>query len=93
MDPFNLILSTVVFMVYGTICIISIIFTFSLELYQKIDEMLSMNILKTPTLTPLEINFISIDTWLMNNNKIVGPILLILAIFDLKLSFSIINLF
>ncbi|MCM8781714.1 MAG: hypothetical protein NC828_01475 [Candidatus Omnitrophica bacterium] len=90
-DPFNLLLSGIVFFIYSTICIISTIFTFSLQTYRKIDEIVKLEIIPSRILTPLEKNIYWIDTWLMSNNKIIGPILIVLSILDLRFSFEIIN--
>jgi hypothetical protein len=90
LDPFNLLLSFVVFMVYGPVCVVMIIFTFFLDIYLKIDEKLKLDFLITPVLTPLEANIQWVDSWLMSHNKIVGPTLILLSLIDLKLLFDII---
>jgi len=91
MDPFVITLNIIAFLIYSTICIISTIFTFSLDTYNKLDGFLKINIIKPHILTPLEMNIYYIDSWLMYNNKIVGPLLILLSLVDLKLSFDIIN--
>ncbi|MGE5197668.1 MAG: hypothetical protein ACM3IL_04115 [Deltaproteobacteria bacterium] len=92
MDTFNLLLSAIVFLIYGTICIISIIFTFFLDLYHKIDQALNISVIKARVLSPIERNITFIDDWLIDHNSIVGPFLVLLSLIDLKLSFNIINL-
>ena len=91
-DIFNLLLSSMLFFLYGSICVIAIIFTFSLDIYIKIDEMLKLDILSTRILTPLEININWLDNWMKSHNKILGPILILLSLIDLKLLVDIINI-
>ena len=92
-DIVMVILSSVVFFVYFIICIISIIFTFSIDKYRKIDEMLNLDIISRRVLTPLEVNINIIDDWLIEHHRLIGPLLIYLSLLDLKLSFNIINLF
>ena len=91
MDFFTFFISAVIFFVYGVICMVSLIFTFSLDVYHKIDQVLKIDIISTRILTPIERNINVIDDWLMSNNKLVGPVLTLLSLIDLKLSFEIIN--
>ena len=92
-DIIMVILSTAVFFVYTIICIISIIFTFSIDKYRKIDEMLNLDIISSRILTPLEVNINIIDDWLIKRHRLIGPVLIYLSLLDLKLTFNIINLF
>lgn len=94
-DIFNneLLFKSIVFFIYGIITVVAIIFTFSLDAYRKIDEKLNLNIILTPIIiNPLERNIKSFDAWLMEHNRTVGPLLVILSIVDLKLWLDIINL-
>ena len=90
LDPFDLLLSIVIFFIYGSICIISLIFTFSLETYKKIDEALNLEIFFWRPINLLDINIDYFDQWLIRHHRIIGPILVILSLLDLKLSFEII---
>lgn len=90
-DMFDLSLRVIAFFIYGSIFIISLIFTFSLETYKKIDEKFNLEIISTRILTPLEININWLDVWLMEHHKIIGPILILLSLLDLKLSFNAIE--
>lgn len=92
-DPVNLALSTVVFFVYSVTCIISVIFTLSLDAYRKIDEKLRLDLISNRIINPLDINIDWLDTFLMSNNKTVGPLLILLSTIDLKLLFNIIYTF
>jgi RNAse (barnase) inhibitor barstar len=80
-----------VFFIYGSICAISILFTFSIDKYRKVDELLDLSILSSRILTPLDINLVTFDAWLVKYHRVVGPILALLSIIDTKLSFDIIN--
>lgn len=90
-DTFNLLLSFTVFIVYAAVCGIAILFTFFLDIYLKIDEKLKLEVLTARVLTPLEANIQGLDGWLMGHHRIVGPLLIVLSMVDLKLFFDIIN--
>jgi ABC-type sulfate transport system permease subunit len=84
-------ISALVFFIYGTICFVSILFTFHIEKYHKMEEALNVDLITTRILTPLEMNIDVIDSWLIDNRKIVGPILIFLSLIDIKLSFDILK--
>jgi len=86
-----ILLSTSIFLIYGTICVISLIFTFSLETYNMIDEKLNLEIFSSHIVTILDTNINFIEVWIMNHNRVVGPLLTILSLIDLKLFFDIIR--
>lgn len=90
-DAFDLLLSLIAFCIYGSICIISIAFTFSLDTYIKIHDALNFNIFSSPIFCPIERSIDWFDAWAMRNNVILGPILIALSIIDLKLFFDIIR--
>ena len=90
-DAFDLLLSLIAFCIYGSICIISIVFTFSLDTYVKIHDVFNFNIFSSPILSPIERSIDWFDVWAMRNNVILGPILIALSIIDLKLFFDIIR--
>ncbi len=92
-NPFTLIISAIIFAMYGISCIVSLIFTFSLDTYRKIDETLNISVIQARALTAIERNSYVIDDWLMANNRTAGPLLIALSLIDLKLSFDIINMF
>jgi len=92
LDSFYILFSSIIFLVYGTICIVCIIFTFFLDLYLKLDEKLNLNVISNKILTPLDINIDKIDAWLIERNRIVGPLLMLLSLVDMKLSFNIIGM-
>ncbi len=89
-DELGWFLSALVFVTYGLICIISMIFTFSLEIYYKIDKRLKLEVFHTPALVPLDANITWLDNLLFNYHLIAGPILILLAILDMKFLFEII---
>ena len=88
---FYILLSTMTFLIYGTICVISLIFTFSLETYNKIDEQLNLEIFSSHIVTILDTNINFMEVWIMDHNIVVGPLLTILSLIDLKLFFDIIR--
>jgi len=87
----KLIFSGLTFVIYGSSCIISLIFIFSLETYKRIDEALCSNFFSLGGSNPLDINF-RIDQYFMDNNKLVGTILFILSFVDIKLCLDFINM-
>ena len=87
---FDMLLNSIVFFIYSSVCIISIIFTFSLDAYIKIDEKLNLDIFSNPIITSLEIKIDWFDKWAMQHNKVLGPILIILSMIDLKIIFTLI---
>ncbi|MDP3732167.1 MAG: hypothetical protein Q8R31_03955 [Candidatus Omnitrophota bacterium] len=88
---FNLLLSGWLFFIYSAICILSIIFTFFLELYIRIEEKLIFHIFSDRILTPLDRSIDWFNLWLMKHNRIAGALLIMLSLIDLKLSFDSIN--
>jgi hypothetical protein len=85
-------LNYTVFFTYGAACMLSIIFTFSLESYRKISEKLNLDVFQGPTIVGiLERDIDWLDNWLVRHNKIVGPLLILLSIVDLKLWLDIIH--
>jgi len=91
MSSFNFILSATILCLYGTIFVISLIFTLWPEAYRAIDAAVQVNLITPRTLTPLERNIYLLDDWLMRNHKLVGPLLTLLSVIDLKLFLDLIN--
>ena len=91
-DILDYVLSSLAFGIYGAIIAVSLIFTFSLETYKKLDSRLNLELWSTSFFNPLARNLDVVDCWLMDNNKLVGPALIILSIIDMQFWFAIINL-
>ena len=93
MGDIGLLLSSWVFFIYGTVCIISIIFTFSLETYFKIDKKLNLIILDLPLfITVLDRIYIDwVDFWMLRHNKIIGPFLILVSLIDMHSCLNIIK--
>lgn len=89
-DVMGLLLSLIVFCIYGSICLIALVFTFSLDTYIKIHDALNFNLFSSPILSPIEKSIDWFDTWAMKNNIILGPVLIVLSLIDLRLFFEII---
>lgn len=92
-DPFDFLMSLILFSVYGFTCVVAIIFTFSLDIYQKIDEKLNLDVFASKILIPIEVNIGWFNNWMMRHNRVFGPVLIILSLVDLKIFFSMINFF
>ncbi len=87
-----LIASSVIFFIYGSISIISLILTFSKKTYEKINtkvelDLFSQPVVFLPVFESKRINWF--DKWALKNNRIIGPILIILSLVDLKLAFML----
>jgi len=93
LNPIELILMGLVFVVYSAICLLSVIFTFSRDLYQRIESKADLELFSGPILSPiLDRKIEDLNSWLMNNNTAMGPILVVLSIIDMKMCFEIIAL-
>lgn len=90
-NSFDLLASGSVFLIYGTTCILSIIFTFSLKTYRNIEKKLDSNILSSRILSPLDRDIDWLNSWLTRYNKVSGPFLILFSLFDLNSFFGIIN--
>jgi len=90
-NPLIMLLSAVIFFIYGTICVISAMFTFFIESYHKLDEKLNLEIFSSKILTPLDAGINSLDVWLFEHNKVVGPLLMVLCLLDMRLTFNLLN--
>ncbi len=90
-DSFNLILALAIFLIYAAACVLSAVLTFSLELYRKIEDKLNLDIINSRIITPLERDVNSFNDWMLKNNKIIGPVLILLSIVDIQFSFHILR--
>ncbi|MDD4980960.1 MAG: hypothetical protein PHC54_06835 [Candidatus Omnitrophica bacterium] len=90
-NSFDLLASGSVFLIYGTTCILSVIFTFSLDTYRDIEEKLGSNVLSSRILSPLDRNIDWLNSQLARYNKISGPVLILFSLFNLNSLFGIIN--
>ncbi len=88
---FSLSLIIILSLIYGLIFIISLFFTFSLNIYSKIEERLQFVVYSNDINIPLDISVDSLDKWLVAHNSIVGPVLALLAIIDWVLFANIIG--
>jgi hypothetical protein len=89
----KLFLCLLVLFIYGPICIVAIIFTFSLGTYTKIHSALDFNVIYAPIINPLERGINWFDSWAMKHHRIIGPVLIFLSIVDLRLLLELINSF
>ena len=93
-DLLGLIVSVVIFIIYSGACIISIIFTFSIETYRKIDELVNLSIMTDSILIPIvEQKINKFDLWAMEHHRFIGALLIIFSLLNLKLAFSLVNSF
>ncbi|MCX5696821.1 MAG: hypothetical protein NTU54_02420 [Candidatus Omnitrophica bacterium] len=79
----RVLLTVLVYFVYGSTLIISVLFTFFVELYVKIEEVLSFNFTQSNSANlgntqPL------FDLWMINHNRLVGPIMIVLSLYNIK---------
>jgi len=92
-DILGLILSGWVFFIYTATCIISLVFTFSPEIYRGIEDRLDHSIFTSNILSPLNRDIDWLNIWLTRYNKITGPVLMLLSLFEMNYFFSLINNF
>jgi hypothetical protein len=88
-DIFTVGIQTLFGAVYGSICLLSLIFTFSLDTYLRIEEKLGYEIFSTPLLTSLEADIDWLDIWLKERHRAVGGILMVLSFCDVLLAFTL----
>jgi hypothetical protein len=81
-NPLILVCRYCIIIIYAIICFISIIFTFFIERYEYLNELLELEIINSLRLTILESSKVSIDDWLFIHHRVVGPILFLLSLFD-----------
>lgn len=82
-----------IFFIYGATCLLSIIFTFSIDLYRRIEEKAHLEIFSEPIINPLFASNINwFDAWIQEKHKIIGPIFILLSAIDLHFWFRFINL-
>ena len=88
----NMWISVLLYFIYGGICIVALIFTFSVETYYKIDGVFNLEMVISQFINPLLDRRVgTIEAWLIKRNRFVGPILIVLSLVDLKLTFNLIN--
>ncbi len=90
-DIFEVLFSLIAFCIYGAICFIAVVFTFSIDAYIKIHDALNFYVFSTPILSPIERSIDWFDNWAMRNNVVLGPAIIVLSLIDLKLFFDIIR--
>ena len=82
---FNIIavlLKYIIILTYGFFCFISIIFTFFIEKYQWLNDILEYEVIPQRVFTTIESNFFNIDDWLLAHHRTVGPILFFASAFN-----------
>lgn len=85
-------LELIVIFLYGSCALISLIFTFSLPAYRALEEKLDFELAPAIALTPLEQDIDVFDAFLAKFHGVIGPVLFIGCIVNLKLSFGLIKL-
>lgn len=88
---FSLSLIGIISLIYGLILVISLFFTFSLDIYRKIEEKLQFVVYSSGISTPLDIRVDSLDKWLVAHNSFAGSVLALLSIIDWVLFTNIIG--
>ena len=88
----NMWISALLYFIYGGICIVALIFTFSVETYYKIDGIFNLELVISQFTNPLLDRRVGgVEAWLVKYNRFVGPVLIVLSLVDLKLTFNHIN--
>ncbi|MCX5714401.1 MAG: hypothetical protein NT033_06250 [Candidatus Omnitrophica bacterium] len=84
-DEGRFLLTVLVYFIYGSSLVISILFTFFVEQYVKVEEILSFNLGQSSASANLGRTQNLFDLWMINHNKLVGPIMIILSLANIKL--------
>jgi flagellar biosynthesis protein FlhB len=79
----KVLLTVIVYFIYGATLAVTIIFTFFQDLYLKIEEILSFNLGQSASAS-LGKNLHLFDLWMINHNKIVGPVMIVLSALNMK---------
>ena len=88
---FDLVVNTIIFFIYGSACFISLIFTVSLEYYERLNNLMNLEFFSIKMVQPIESNIDKLDLWLMSHNRIVGPLFIIVTLLEMRFFFNIIN--
>ncbi|MFA5411500.1 MAG: hypothetical protein WC321_06575 [Candidatus Omnitrophota bacterium] len=91
-DALDFLLSVFMVSFYGIICLVCLIFTFSLDGYRKINDRLNVDIFSVNILNPLARNIDWFDAWIMSNHKIIGPILILLSLLEMRAGFYLLDI-
>ena len=93
MDSFAILCKSIAVFIYGSISILSIIFTFSIDTYNRLEGLLNLKYLFPKIIiNPLEKNVDFVNSWLIAHNKIIGPLLVFLSCLDIFILFRVIDL-
>lgn len=88
----DVLINWIILFIYSATCLLTIIFTLSIDLYRRIEEKANLEIFSDPIINPLSgSNLNWLDVWLQENHKIIGPILAFFSITDLCFWFKFIN--
>jgi hypothetical protein len=90
-DTFVFLYKFTVAAIYGSICILSLVFTFDLDAYLRINELLNLEFLSHQIINPLATRITTIDDWLISHNIMVGPILTLLSLADIVLLYRLLD--
>lgn len=81
----------IILFIYGSITVITAIFTFFIELYNRLDDLFNVEFLSIRHMNPLYANINFVDDWLIGHRKTIGPILILLSVFDTFKLLEIVN--
>ena len=82
-------LGLVAYAIYGGICLVGVLFCFSPDIFNIIDEKLNLQLTARQLNNPLNMTMFSLDEWMKLHHRISGLALAFLALIDLKLYLSI----
>jgi len=92
-DLFIILCKFIVLFIYGAICILSIIFTFAIKAYIRLEDLLNLEFFSQGTMNPLKMNVNLINDWLVAHHKIIGPVLILVSFLDIVMFFKILDSF
>jgi allantoicase len=92
LDIFNVSVGILLFAVYGATLVLCVMFAFFLEIYHKIEEKISSNIIYAPKVTVFDLEIDWVDAWLKRHHRIVGYILIIVSLIDIQVPWVCVQL-
>jgi hypothetical protein len=88
-DTFNIFSIAMIIAIYIPTFILCLIFTFSIKLFQKIEERVSTSIIPCPYITPLDTNITYFNEWLIERHYIIGPFMSLICFYDIVALFDL----
>ena len=88
----ELLITVPVFFIYGTVCVLCLVLTFSKDIYLKIEAFVDRGLFfRSQRVSFLEANISGLNNWLLERHRVVGPVLVLSSLWDIKLFIWLFN--